>query len=105
MQEKTQTAKRKQQFYSEFLQAVTEPVGFVDVGFGGALKYPWDTLPAAHLRKFDFEPTDAGTSGLPLCISNHEGQTKFYVAHDERASSLHEPSEAFFPMQRLSGNV
>ncbi len=95
MQEKTQTAKRKQEFCSEFLRGITEPVGFVDVGSGGALKYPWDTLPAAHLRKFDFEPTDAGAGGLPLCVSNHEGQTKFYVAHDERASSLHEPSEEF----------
>lgn len=95
MQEKTQTAKRKQEFCSEFLRDIIEPVGFVDVGSGGPLKYPWDTLPAAHLRKFDFEPTDSASGGLPLCISNHEEQTKFYVAHDERASSLHEPSEAF----------
>lgn len=95
MQEHSQTAQRKQQFCKELLAGIASPIGFVDVGSGGELKYPWDTLPVEHLRKFNFEPTDAGGSGLPLCISNHNGQAQFHVAHDERASSLHEPSGEF----------
>lgn len=95
MQEHSQTAQRKLQFCKELLAGISSPIGFVDVGSGGPLKYPWDTLPLEYIRKFNFEPTDAGGSGLPLCISNHNEQAQFHVAHDERASSLHEPSSAF----------
>lgn len=69
-------------------------IGFVDVGSGGALKEPWSHIPEAFMSRFSIEPTDAG-EGLPLCLSNRTGKSKFYVAHDERGSSLHEPLTAF----------
>lgn len=70
-------------------------IGFVDVGSGGDLKEPWSLLPAERLTTFDFEPTGANGTTLPLCISDKTGTAKFFVAHDERASSFHKPLTDF----------
>lgn len=70
-------------------------IGFVDVGSGGDLKYPWNLLPAKRLLKFAFEPTQNDARELPVCISNREGETEFFVAKDERASSFHQASSHF----------
>lgn len=72
-----------------------ENIGFVDVGSGGDLKEPWSLLPPEHVTTFDFEPTVANGTTLPLCISDKTGTAQFFVAHDERASSFHKPLADF----------
>lgn len=70
-------------------------IGFIDVGSGGNLKSPWVFLPSEKITTFNFEPTD-GAQGMPLCISNIDGEAlDFFVAVDERSSSLHCPSGEF----------
>jgi FkbM family methyltransferase len=70
-------------------------IGFADVGSGGKLKAPWALLPPERLSSFSFEPTDAPAGSLPRCVSDKTGTSPFYVAHDERASSLHKPLADF----------
>ena len=89
------TQKRKKEFAAKFLQSVFSSLGFADVGSGGKLKNPWNLLPESKMRKFDFEPMEGSAEQLPLCISNATGKRDFYVAKDERSSSLHEPSSEF----------
>lgn len=89
------TSRRKVEFCNEVLSRVSSSIGFADVGAGGPLKEPWSFMPKEKVLKFDFEPTDTTASGLPLCISNRKGVFPFYVAIDERGSSLHEPSHDF----------
>lgn len=88
------TDRRKQRLCSTLLEQMATLIGFADVGSGGPLKRPWCLLPPAHLRKFDFEPT-AAAQGLPLCVSNRVGRAQFFVARDERGSSLHQPLRTF----------
>jgi len=76
-------------------------IGFADVGSGGELKAPWALLPAERLTAFDFEPTSSDGKGLPRCISDKTGTAPFYVAHDERASSLHKPLAEFVERYRF----
>lgn len=76
-------------------QDVGRNIGFVDVGSGGDLKEPWALLPAERVSIFDFEPTNADGETLPICVSNKMGKAQFFVAHDERASSLHKPLADF----------
>ncbi len=89
------TDRRKKRFAGNILTRIARPIGFADVGSGGALKAPWCNLPPEYVRKFDFEPTAATTSGLPLCVSDRCGVANFFVAHDERASSFHEANPDF----------
>jgi len=89
------TARRKVRLLESIFARAPSMLGFADVGSGGTLKVPWSMLPAAHLRKFDFEPTDGSASGLPLCISNRQGRGAFHIAHDERSSSFHAASPEF----------
>ncbi|MBZ0166155.1 MAG: FkbM family methyltransferase, partial [Candidatus Omnitrophica bacterium] len=86
--------RRKHQFCRKVL-GENNKIGFVDVGSGGPLKEPWSFIAPECLAKFEIEPTAAGDGNLPLCISNRIGPSKFFVAHDERGSSLHEPSADF----------
>lgn len=88
------TSSRKKQFARQLLGTIPSKIGFVDVGAGGVLKYPWDLLPADRLEKFAYEPTHQ-QEPVSLCISNRLGQSKFYIAVDERCSSLHEPSRQY----------
>lgn len=88
------TPRRKRSFAQRILGNTPAKIGFIDVGSGGPLKHPWDVLPAENLQTYSIEPTDGGNE-LPLCISNRVGQHKFYVAHNERGSSLHETSPEF----------
>ncbi len=88
------TPRRKYNFAHKILAGTDVKIGFIDVGSGGPLKHPWDVIPQQNLVKYCIEPTDQGDE-LPLCISNRVGKQKFYVAHDERGSSLHEPSADF----------
>ena len=76
-------------------------IGFADIGSGGDLKAPWALLPTERLTTFDFEPTGADEDKLPLCISNKTGTAQFYVANDERASSLHKPLVNFIDRFRF----
>jgi FkbM family methyltransferase len=89
------TNRRKARLMAGLFARVGAIVGFADVGSGGPLKRPWSMLPAAQLRKFEFEPTDGATGGVPLCISNLSGRSAFHVARDERASSFHQAMPAF----------
>jgi FkbM family methyltransferase len=91
----TITTRRKARLLDSMFARAPSMIGFADVGSGGPLKAPWSLLPKAHLRKFDFEPTDGAASGLPLCISNRSGRAPFNVAHDERGSSFHAASAEF----------
>jgi hypothetical protein len=90
------TNQRITHFCSSLLEQdkAEEKIGFVDVGSGGPLKEPWSLLPAETINKFDFEPT-AGDGTLPLCVSNKSGKASFYVAFNERDSSLHQPCTDF----------
>jgi FkbM family methyltransferase len=88
------TARRKEQLCRRLLTEAGAVIGFADVGSGGPLKRPWSLLPASQLRKFDFEPTREN-DGSPLCVSNRVGKSQFFVARDERGSSLHRPLHAF----------
>lgn len=94
-QKLSMTDSRKKRFARNILARIARPIGFADVGAGGALKAPWCNLPPEHVRKFDFEPTSASGSGLPLCVSDRCGVADFFVAHDERASSFHEANPDF----------
>lgn len=85
---------RKSRFTYDILQPLQAKVGFVDVGSGGPLKEPWQYIPEDMMARISIEPTDQRV-GLPVCISNRLGKGKFYVAHDERGSSLHEPLNTF----------
>lgn len=89
------TTRRKKQFSNEILNKVITPIGFIDVGSGGVLKHPWNLLPGNKIVKYDFEPTSGKESKLPVCISNQNGEAAFFIAEDERASSLHMPSKNF----------
>ena len=90
------TKTRITQFCREILQRFgPADIGFADVGAGGDLKTPWSLLPAESLRTYGFEPTTPDPNGGPLCISNRNGRATFYVAKDERASSLHRALESF----------
>jgi FkbM family methyltransferase len=90
------TKKRKILFSRELLLKTNSPIGFIDVGSGGALKYPWNILPPDRIDKFNFEPTNIDKNNeLPLCISNQEGQGRFFIAKEERSSSLHEASSQY----------
>lgn len=90
------TANRITRFCRETLDGLGGgDIGFVDVGSGGELKAPWSLLPPERLCSFDFEPTRGGAEKLPLCISDKAGTAPFFVAHDERASSLHQPLAEF----------
>ncbi len=91
----TLTAKRKVQFSNSILSKLTSKIGFADVGSGGELKLPWSLLPPEQIHKFDFDPEQFRSQGLPLCISNQMGQYPFYITEDTRASSLHKASSAF----------
>ena len=77
------------------------PIGFADVGSGGPLKAPWSLLPRERVKPFDFEPTNADGQGLFRCISDKAGPAPFYVARDERASSLHKPLPEFIRRYRF----
>lgn len=70
-------------------------IGFVDIGSGGDLKAPWNLLPKERLATFNFEPTHSDGRELPLCISDKTGAAPFYLAKDQRASSLHKPLADF----------
>ncbi len=85
------TSVRQKRFLKNFLEAGSA-IGLADVGSGGKLKFPWENLPIKWLHKIDFEPC---TSDLPVCVSDKVGRADFFVAHDERASSLHEANLAF----------
>jgi hypothetical protein len=89
------TATRIRSFCSSILNQVGADIGFVDVGSGGDLKAPWKYLPPDRLKICDFEPTLAEAGKKPLCISNQTGTAPFFVARDERASSLHQPEADF----------
>ena len=89
------TRARKQRFCRDLLASANAVIGFADVGSGGVLKEPWSLLPTDRLCKFAFEPTGGGDETLPLCVSNQDGETNFYVAGDERASSFHRALPAF----------
>lgn len=84
---------RKEKFLNEFLKDLSNPIGFVDIGSGGPLKSPWNFLPDRHVLNYRFEPTDE--TDMLLCVSNTTGRAPFYVAHDERGSSLHRPLQDF----------
>ncbi|MEJ0084665.1 MAG: FkbM family methyltransferase [Pseudomonadota bacterium] len=84
------TNRRKARLMARLFERVGATIGFADVGSGGPLKLPWSLLPAAQLRKFDFEPVGE-QGGALLCISNRIGHALFYVARDERGSSFHVP--------------
>ncbi len=90
------TSRRKAQFCHALLRGVSSKIGFADIGSGGELKSPWNLLPVEKINKFDFDPEELDAqAGLPICISNREGQQIFYVARDPRASSLHKASLSF----------
>ncbi|WKZ36499.1 MAG: FkbM family methyltransferase [Anaerolineales bacterium] len=90
------TEKRKKQFCAKLFSGIQSPIGFIDVGSGGALKPPWTLLPTAYLNKIDFDPEEIRSDKqLPVCISNKRGMGTFFIAHDPRASSLHPPSQSF----------
>lgn len=80
-------------------------IGFADIGSGGDLKEPWALLPRERVTTFDFEPTGVNAEDLPLCISNKAGTASFYVANDERASSLHKPLGDFIDRFGIHGMV
>lgn len=80
---------RKRRLCAQLLAHGDAVVALADVGSGGPLKRPWSLLPSTRVRKFDFEPTDAGADAQPLCVSNRDGEATFYVAGDQRASSFH----------------
>jgi len=86
------TSKRKVSFCSAWAKQLSSPIGFIDVGSGGPLKHPWDLIPPACIKKFDFEPTSGQD---PLCISDRSTNADFFVALDERSSSLHSPSKEY----------
>ena len=83
---------RKFRFY-EAIGASKGGIAVIDVGSGGPLKEPWNQIPEGLLTITGFEPTAPAHDSL--CISNHSGHADFFVAHDERSSSLHELSEVF----------
>lgn len=91
----TVTEARIRRFCRFVLNQAESDIGFVDVGSGGDLKKPWKYLPADRLKTCDFEPTHADEGKLPVCISNQTGTAFFFVARDDRASSLHKPVPDF----------
>lgn len=89
----------KRRFAARILRETRRPLGFIDVGSGGALKSPWSLLPSDRLKKHDIEPL----GDQPICISDHRGLGRFHVAVDPRSSSLHPPSEEFIRRHRPPG--
>lgn len=77
------------------MRSSSTKIGFIDAGSGGELKAPWKYLPSDCVNSIEFEPTVLTDSDLPLCISNRSRHETFFVAQDERSSSLHEPSPYF----------
>lgn len=88
------TRRRKVVFLRHVLRG-RPPLGFVDVGSGGPLKYPWTLLSSDQIKKFDFDANPDTEGGGDACISNREGEGVLHIARDPRSSSLHPPSEAF----------
>jgi FkbM family methyltransferase len=88
------TTSRKRRLAEMMLSVSGSRVGFVDVGAGGPLKMPWTLLPADRVNKLDFEPQD-GAATTPLCVSDHAGRGRLFVARDARSSSLHPTSDSF----------
>jgi FkbM family methyltransferase len=99
------TTGRKRRFAELTLSGSASPVGFADVGAGGPLKMPWTLLPADRVHKFDFEPEDTQAGVAPLCVSDHVGQERLFVARDPRSSSLHPAAEAFVERFASDGTV
>ena len=89
------TAKRKRSFCRALLGSVQSRIGLADVGAGGPLKEPWNVFADQDLSIYGFEPTAAEGGSGTLCVSNCSGTREFYVAADERASSLHRSNPAF----------
>ena len=92
------TKRRKVVFLRQILRGL-RPLGFVDVGSGGPLKYPWSILSRDQVKKFDFDANPDAAGGGDACISNRAGEGTLHIARDPRSSSLHLPSEEF--MQRF----
>ncbi len=88
------TRRRKVVFLRRVLRG-RPPLGFVDVGSGGPLKYPWTLLAVDQIKKFDFDANPDTESGGDACISNRAGEGVLHIARDARSSSLHPPSEEF----------
>lgn len=86
------TQYRKRSFCKLFEKCL-DKITIVDVGSGGPLKKPWNLIPTELISIIGFEPTE--TNHEPLCISNHDDYADFFIAHDERSSSLHEVSSYF----------
>jgi hypothetical protein len=80
-------------------------IEFVDVGSGGDLKAPWKLLPADRLSTFSFEPTGPAAGKAATCISNATRTAPFFVARDERASSLHKPIPDFVERYGFAGMI
>lgn len=92
------TRNRAKSFYNNYFKNDSiEIINLVDVGSGGELKEPWKNLPNDSLVVYDFEPLEKNLNNneLPLCISNTKGVFNFYIAEDERGSSLHKVSDLF----------
>lgn len=94
------TSRRIESFCRSLLEEAEATIEFVDVGSGGELKAPWKHLPRTLLNVADFEPTNSEGNSAPICVSDKAGPASFYVAHDERASSLRKPLLDF--VQRFS---
>lgn len=84
---------RRKFLFCKTVSNFSEKIAVVDVGSGGPLKKPWNLIPDDLVSITGFEPT--APTDEPLCISNHNGYADFFVAQDERSSSLHEVSKAF----------
>lgn len=70
-------------------------IGFLDVGSGGPIKWPWTLLPEDKIARFEFDGESESDVSKPLCISDVKKNGTFYIARDPRASSLHKASESF----------
>ena len=89
------TDKKVKKFINNLLAQSGRKISFMDVGSGGELKYPWTLLDTSNLELLAIEPTGSHNE-KPLCVSNKVvDDAIFNVAIDERASSLHKPSQDF----------
>jgi len=73
----------------------------MDVGGAGHLKEPWSVLLPEYIQKICFDPDDGSIpqEGLlqkyPFCLSDTNQIKILNIAHDPRASSLHEWDDEF----------
>ena len=85
----------KKKIINQILKKNNLKIIFFDIGSGGKLKNPWVNFHSNNLSRVNADPLEQKEGNL-ICFSNsNKKNTNFYVANDERGSSLHRPNNEY----------